>query len=185
MRLPRVRISVLRMMVAVAILAVACLGVREYWTKWSRRGGSNPVFPSELSASAGTKAVQVLVPGHPIPVSIMYDFRFGNPFGNPKPAPGTTCRLLASVWFEDVGTGLYVDGYSFDAPLTVGGRETASGTITWDAMIPHPGRYCLRYHLYREESWDGLVAGNGGGRSYHFVTAAALGQSSIDPGTKP
>ena len=144
MRAPRVRLTVRRMMVAVAVVAVLCLGGREYWAWWLRRGYHSPVYQSRLSAQVAIRSHPwVLDPGSPIPVTITYDFRFAKR----KPSTGTTCLLLAAVWFEDHETGQYVDGYTFDAPLTVGGREKATGSFTWEAMIPHAGRYMLRKHL--------------------------------------
>jgi len=61
------------------------------------------------------------------------------------------CLLWANVWFEDLESGLPVESYAFDAPLTVGGRESASGSLTWNAFLPHPGRYQLHRDLYYKE----------------------------------
>jgi hypothetical protein len=91
-----------------------------------------------------------------------------------KPAPGTTCVLLAEVWFEDVATGLPAVGYSFDAPLTVGGREAASGYLSWDAVIPRPGRYYVQRTLYYTDLSGELRRANGGSQVYEFVAAAPL-----------
>ena len=38
------------------------------------------------------------------------------------------------------------------------GREAASGAFTWDAVIPRPGQYLLRYHVYHGVPWGGLKA---------------------------
>lgn len=139
-----VRFRMRTMMVLVALAGVACLLGREYWAWWLRRDDSIPVRPSRLHVvSAGGPNGLTWAPGRPIPVAITYDFKFGTP----KPAPGTECLLLAEVWFEDVETGRFVDGYTFDAPLTVGGRETADGSLTWEAVLPRPGQYQLRHVL--------------------------------------
>jgi hypothetical protein len=181
MRLPKVRVTVRGLMVVVAIVALITLGGREFWAWWLRRGYRNPVFPSTLSARAGINTNHVLVPGRPIPVSITYNFTFSNP----KPPQGATCVVWASVWFEDRETRRYVEGYTFDAPLTVGGRESATGTFTWDAMIPRPGHYLLHYRLYHGLPGGDLKHGNGGGTSYSFVEAAPVSQPPGEPGASP
>ena len=142
MRLPRVRFTVRWLMVGVA-LSVVCLCGRECWEVWLRRSHYFPVHPSQLSASVGGRNELIWVARQPLPVAISYNFKFGTW----KLAPGTTCVVLAEVWFEDVGTGLAVDHYTFDAPLTVGGREATSGSLTWGAMLPRSGKYHLRRSL--------------------------------------
>lgn len=174
MRFPRARFTLRWMMVLVALVALACLGAREYWARSVRRAQPNPVYPSTLSATAGRRNQLDWDDGQPIPVVISYDFRFGNP----KPAPGTMCLLLAEVWFEDQKTGLAVEGYSFDAPLVVGGREVASNSFTWDALLPRPGRYMLRYRLNWIEPTGELRLIGGGGTSYHAVPAASSSPTS-------
>ena len=168
MRLPRLRLTVLGMMVVVAVLAVASLGGRELWVRWVRRGYRNPVAVSKLSADAGRKIKHEFVPGRSIPVSITYNFKFNNR----RPAlHGTTCHLLASVWFEDMTTGLYVNGYTFNAPLTVGRHEIGNGILHLGRHDSAQGRYKLCFMLYHEVPWGGLEWCNGGGRGYDFVEA--------------
>jgi hypothetical protein len=75
MRLPRVRFTVKRMMVFVALTGVACLGVRECSERWRRRGHPNPDFGSQLSVRAGRSVPQTLVAGQPIAVMITDDFK--------------------------------------------------------------------------------------------------------------
>ncbi len=137
-----------------------------------------PVYPSQLSASASQRFEVTWAEGQQIPVAITYNFMFSTP----KPAPGTTCLLFAEVWFEEVATGLAVDGYTFDAPLTVGGRETASGSLTWDALLPHPGRFMLRYMLHCVSPAGELRMVNGGSRGYTFVTTLPPSQTPIHSG---
>jgi hypothetical protein len=156
------------MMVLVALAGVACLLGHEYWAWWLRRDHSMPVSPSRLSVSAGLPNGLPWAPGRPIPVSITYDFKFGTP----KPAPGTECLLVAEVWFEDVETGRFVDGYTFDAPLTVGGREAAAGSLTWEAVLPRPGQYQLRHFLHFVRPSGELRMINGGGFFYKVMAAA-------------
>ena len=144
MRVRRVRFTVRTMMVLVALLGVTCLVGREYWARWGRRASVMWVYGSHVSTSAGARMELNYSPGQSVPVVITYNFKFGTA----KPASGTVCLLFAEVWFEDVETGLAVDCYSFDAPLTVGGREAATGSLTWDAVFPRPGRYNLRHLLH-------------------------------------
>ena len=164
----RFRFTVRTMIVLVALLGVFCLLGREYWEWWSRRSSVTWLYPSRVSASAGTRMELSYLPGQPVPVAITYNFKFGAR----KPAPGTVCRLLAEVWFEDAATGLAVDCYSFDAPLTVGARESATGSLTWDAILPGPGRYNLRQMLYSVGPSGDLQMLNGSSRVYHVVLPA-------------
>ena len=181
MRRFRVRFTMRTMMVLVAVIGLICLGSREVWRKWRGRGFYSPVYPSHVSASAGNQLKTIWTPDQPTPVVITYNFTFSTR----KPAPGTTCVLLAEVWFEDVATGLPVVGYSFDAPLTVGGREAASGHLTWDAVIPHPGRYFLHHMLYYTDLAGELRGANGGSQLYEFVAAAPLIQPPSRAGANP
>ena len=134
-------------------------------------------FPS----CAGPRNELIWHADQPVPVAITYNFKFGTP----KPEPGMTCLLLAEVWFEDVATGRYVDGYTFDAPLTVGGREAAAGSLTWDAMLPRPGHYQLRHLLHFVGPEGYLRMLNGGSFLYKVVAAEPSSQPSSQPGTKP
>jgi len=177
----RVRFTVRTMMVLVALVGVTCLVGREYWARWLRRSRHIPVYPSQLSASAGERIELIWGTGKPVPVVITYNFKFGTP----KPAPGTACLLLAEVWFEDVALGLAVDGYTFDAPLTVGGREAASGSLTWDAILPHPGRYNLNYLMYWIGPTGELRTVGGGGRVYNVVRAPQTSQPPSRSGPNP
>jgi hypothetical protein len=168
-------------MVVVAVLAVAFLVGREYWARWGRPFSRSWVYGSQLSTSAGTTLELSLSPGQSVPVVITYNFKFRTP----KPAPGTTCLLYAEVWFEDRSTGRAVDCYSFDAPLTVGGREAASGSLTWDAVLPRPGRYFLRNMLYCVEPTGELKMLNGSGKLYIVVPAPPSGPPPHPPGPNP
>jgi hypothetical protein len=168
------------MMVVVAIVGLACLGGRELWRKWLRPDYRNPVYSSYVSARAGNLQLTWSA-GQPTPVTVTYDFKFG-PVKSP---PGTTCKLLAEVWLEDLATGRSVGGYSFDAFLTAGGRETAAGSFIWEAELPGPGRYFLRYFL----SWY-TPAGerrmmNGGGTLCVVVSAAEPNEKQPRSGEFP
>jgi hypothetical protein len=161
------------MMVIVALAGVACFGAREYWARWLRRGHPNPISPSRLSAKAGRVNRVNWVAGQPIPVLITYDFKFINR----KPLAGSSCLLWADVWFEDLETGLPVESYAFDAPLTVGGRESASGSLTWNAYLPHPGRYQLHRDLYYKEPWSELQRMAGSSLTYEVVADTPSSQT--------
>ncbi len=169
-------------MIVVVVFALASLGGRELWAWWLLKGYRNPINPSTITARAMTKDNKPPIVGRPTPILVDYDFNFSNP----KPPPGTTCLVLGSVWFEDVKTGRYVNGYTFDAPLTVGGRESTSGTFFWDAMIPRPGRYSLRYHVYHVVSSQDLRdAGSSGGTGYDFIETPPSTKPPSDPGVEP
>jgi hypothetical protein len=169
------------MMVLVALAGVACLVGREYWAWWLRRDVSMPVRPSRLSVSLDRPHGLAWVPGQPILVAITYDFKFGTP----KSAPGTACLLLAEVWFEDVETGCFVDGYTFDAPLAVGGREAVAGSLTWEAVLPRPGQYQLRHVLNCVGPAGELRMINGGSFLYKTVADAPSSQPPSRSGPKP
>jgi hypothetical protein len=151
--------TIRRMMTLVAVLAVASLINRSYWTRHLR--SYNPVNGSQLHVNVGD--TPHLAPGQTVPVSITYHFQFST-FS--KPAPGTTVTVLGSVWFEDQETGRYVDGYTFDVPLTVGERESAVGTFVWDALPPQPGHYMVRCLLFYSTPLGGFRRGDGNGRRY-------------------
>jgi hypothetical protein len=167
-------------MVLVAIAGVACLGGREVWRRWLRADYRNPVFSSRLSASAGYWHRSTWRADQPTPVTITYDFKFG-PVKSP---PGTTCKLLAELWFEDQASGRSIGSYTFDAVLTAGRRDTASGEFIWEAQLPGPGRYFLRNFLY----WY-TPAGErrmmNGGSTLHVVAAAEPNQKQRRSGAIP
>jgi len=168
-------------MVLVALLGVVCLGGREIWRTWLRRGVYYPVYPSYVSANAGNQLKLIWAADESTPVVITYNFTFGTR----KPAPGTTCVLLAEVWFEDAVTGLPVVGYAFDAPLTVGGREAASGSLTWEAELPHPGVYWLRSMLYYTRPTGELQFASGSSRRCEVVEAGPSSQPPSRAGANP
>jgi hypothetical protein len=168
-------------MVVVAIVGLACLGGRELWRRLFRPVYSNPVSPSGLSARAGNWQPLTWRANHPTPVTVTYDFKFGPP----KSPPGATCKLLAEVWFEDQATGRSVDGYTFDAFLTAGGRETASGTFIWEAELPGPGQYFLRYFLYWYTPTGERQGVNGGSTLCRIVAAAEANEKQPRSGVLP
>jgi hypothetical protein len=161
--------SLRTMLVLVALAGMICLGGRELWLRWLGRDYRNPVYPSQLSARAGRRMDLVWNAEKPIPVAITYNLCFGLP----KPAPGATCKLLAEVWFEDLTTGRAVEGYTFDVLLTAGGRELASETFNWDAVLPRPGEYNLRYRLSWYTPGGDLRLINGGGALYRIAARGA------------
>ncbi len=159
MRPIRVRFTVRTMMVLVAVLGLASLGGRELWTRWLRRAYRNPVSPSQLRVHAGQGNKIIWSADRPASVFITYNFRFGTP----TPPPGASCVLLAEVWFEDMATGRAVEMHTFDARLTGGGREVATESFIWDAVLPGPGRYFLRSQLgwYTPGGELRMMSGNG------------------------
>jgi hypothetical protein len=179
-RLP-VRFKLRTLMVVVAIVGLACVGGRELWRRWLRPDYQNPVASSYLSARAGNWQPLGWRADQPIPVTVTYDFRFG-PVKSP---PGTTCKLLAEVWFEDQATGRSVGGYTFDALLTAGARETASGTFVWEAELPGPGQYFLRYFLYWYTPAGEKQGMNGGGTLCRIVDAAGAIEKQLRSGVLP
>ena len=164
MKRPKVQFSLRWMMVAVALAALATFSWREYQA-WTRRNTfSDPVFNSQLSASlVDPQFKQTFVPGKATPVTINYDFRLS------KPEPGVSCLVLGMVWLEDISTKMPVDAYSFDAKLVGGGREACSGTVTWEAVVPRPGKYQLRYHRFQQAEGGAIGGRNGGSRFCEFI----------------
>ena len=155
MKWPRLRLSVRQMMIGVAVLAVAFLVARYSWERWLRRSYLNPL---KASMDAKIQLDAEMHAGRPIPVVIHYDYQIGNP----KLPPGTIYYLWAGVWFADRETGFPVEGYSFVAPLTVAGREAASGSFIWNALMTEPGMYSVHHSLRYKPAfgeWQGLSGG--------------------------
>ena len=153
-------------MILVAVLAFASLLGRTLRERWLRQRYRNPVSSnSQLSASLGNKLECDYVAGRPVPVRIHYDVLFNGQ----KLDTGSTALVMGSVWLEDSSTGLYVDGYTFDAPLTTGERERVSGEILWETTIPHPGHYLLRSHLLHVTPSGELMGLGGRGTGYRFI----------------
>ena len=69
-------------------------------------------------------------------------------------------------------------------PLTVGGRESACGSLTWDAVLPRPGRYNLRDSLHYIGPAGELRFVNGGGRLYNVVASMPSSQPANGSGAK-
>lgn len=175
----RFRFATWQLMILIAVLAVASLVGRTLWERSLRRNYRNPVGASQLSVGVvGTGHKIEYVPGNPVPVNIVYDFSFNGL----KMNRGSTAVVLGTVWFEDTKTGLYVDGYAFDAPLTVGGRERASGKFVWEALVPRPGRYLLRSNLYHVTRSGEPILFSGNGTGYSFIEANPVPAES---GAKP
>ncbi len=164
MRRLRLGFSLRWMMVAVAFFAAASLGWREYKAWLRSRYHTDPVSSSQLNAEIiAPKRRLLFVPGETTPVTITYDFKLA------KPKPGVSCLVVGMVWLEDQSTNLPVDGFSFDVRLTGGERESCTGTITWDAVVPKPGRYLLICRRYEQAEGEDLGGTHGGGTSYQFV----------------
>ena len=191
MRWPRFRLSIRMMMIGVALIALAAFGARYSWERWLYRGYPNPIDASmdvqygrDGNLIPGNQTIihavypMSLVAGDPIPVGVGYRVRLLRPM----PPPGTTYNVWMGVWFEDQETGLPVDGYTFALPLTVGGRESASGTFTWNAAITQPGTYALHHYAYYKAPF-GEWRGRGGGMTGGFFVEAAPG-GSIDRGSE-
>ena len=155
------RFKMRTMMLLVALFGAACLGGREVYRRWLRPQYSSPVFPSHVSAQVGSGWGHLLLwnPDQPTLVFVTYDFKFGPR----KPPPGLSVVLFAEVWFEEVATGAAVETYTFDSVLTAGSRDATAGTFTWEASLPHPGRYQLRSMLHWKTPTGELRMMNGNG----------------------
>lgn len=171
----RFRYSTKQMLTFIALAAVAFLLARVLRDGWLREHYRSPVSRSVLSAICGNgELIHPFVVGTPVPVTITYDFQFDTL----RQKKGSTVKLVASVWFEDAQTHRYVEGYTFDAPLTIGGRERAPGKFVWEGMLPQPGRYALRTLLWHiTESGEAQFAGWNSCtfREYDFVASSAPG----------
>jgi hypothetical protein len=164
MKLASVRISVRWMMVTVAFFALASYSWREYQAWLRRNDFLDPVSNSQLNARlADTKPIYFFVPAKTTSITITYDFKLK------KPEPGVSCLVLGMVWLEEISTKLPVDVYTFDAKLTGGEKEACSGTITWDAVVPRPGQYLLRYLRFQQPDGGDMKGKNGGSTLYEFI----------------
>lgn len=154
-----------QMMAIVVLFALASLVARAQRQRWVSSRINSPVRKSWLKMTVGGDPLKVpLRPENPVPVSIQYHF----PFDATGYRQGATARLYATIWFEDMETSRYVDGYSFDATLTVGEREDASGRFVWKARVPHPGYFMLWYSLYEVFPSGELRSLGGSGEKHVF-----------------
>ena len=164
MKLPSSRISVRWMMVAVAFFALASYSWREYQAWLRRNDFSDPAWNSSIDARlAEWKPKNIFVRDKSTPITITYNFKPN------KPESGVSCLVLGMVWLEEIATKMPVDVYSFDAKLTGGRREACSGTITWDALVPRPGRYQLRYRRFQKAEGGNFNGRNGGSILCEFI----------------
>lgn len=165
MRLPRFRFSTRWMMVAVALAALGVFSWREYRAWVLRNTFSDPISNSQLNAQlADPQSKHPFVTGKTTPVTITYDFKLSNP------KPGVSCLAIGMVWLEDFETKMPVDSFSFDAMLTGGGLEASSGRITWDAVVPRPGKYYLCHRRFHQEDGREITGSyNGGKRLCEFT----------------
>ena len=151
-------------MAAVALAALATFAWREYQAWLRRNTFSDPVFDSQLNARfAEPQFERTFTPGKAIPVTITYDFRLS------KPEPGVSCLVLGMVWLEDLSTKMPVESYAFDANLTGGAREACAGTMTWDVVVPRPGRYQLRFRRFQRAPGEEFQGKNGGSTFCEFI----------------
>ena len=171
--MPKIRFSMRGMMIAVAALAVVFLGIREYraraWAIWVEAQNPNPMSLSWLSATLRYPDWQHVVLDGPMPVDIAYQIQLGGT----KLPEGTPILLWVEVAIQDVETKTDLDGYAFDIPLKVGERESASGKLTYLAVIPRPGRYYVRYRLRRQKQTGEWTEGTGGDYSIQCVAHPA------------
>jgi hypothetical protein len=161
-------------MIIVAILALALLAARTYWLATRRLDDPNPLMNSKLSARIPWD--HELVIEQPIPITIDYAFRL-NVSTSP---PGSVFLAWAEVWLEDAGTGLPVVTHIFDAPLTVGARESASGTFRWEPTLDRAGEYRLGTRLrYRRPTgrWQSVS----GSKHSGIVVRESPSESGAEP----
>src|SRR5262245_48334920 len=176
MKWPRMRFTLRRMLVLVAMLGLASAAGRDYWHWWIYPVRHIPIGISRLSVRTDLAPSPRLVAGRPIPVLITYDFGYITP----KRAHGAKYTVLVHTWFEDAATGMAFFGYSFDVPLVVGTRERASGSVTWEAVLPRPGSCKLHYNAYVREPTGDLRGMSGGWSRYSVVSGDAATQQNID-----
>ncbi len=172
MKLIRMRISLGQSLIAVALIALACLWARESWLKKVGLTYPNALLNSSLSVR-GTRDVES-VAGQSIPLEIQYRLILSPT----KLREGTPVLAWAEVWIEDE-TGIEVDGYCFDALLTVGVRESTAGSLTWEPAITHPGRYTIHHRLlYQDPSGDWVDDSGGSHRGFEVgpVPSEDLGE---------
>jgi hypothetical protein len=142
--MPRVRLTLGRMMLVVAALALVSWGARRYHqhrevTWWVTRGNPNLLSKCTLSTVPARWAMlpdRTIIEGQEIPVDVAYDFVMTSPVPPP--------------------------GLDYLVPLTTGAREHTSGKFTWRPKAPRPGTYMLAHSVrYRNPlgEWRGLRGG--------------------------
>ncbi len=183
--MPKIRFGMRGMMIAVAALALVFLGIREYriraWAAWVEEQNPNPTGLPGLLATLRYPDWQNVVAGRPMPVDVAYQFQLAGT----KLPKGTRIVLWAEVAIQDVETMTDVDGYTFDIPLRVGERESASGKFTYVAVIPRPGRYYVRYRLRRQKQTGEWKDDSGGTYLIQCVAPpAGSGQATRNGGVK-
>ena len=171
--MPKIRFGMRGMMIAVAALAVVFLGIREYriraWAAWVEAQNPNPISIPWLSATLRSPDWRNIVAGRPIPVDVTYKIQLAGT----KLPKGTPILLWVEVAIQDVETHTDVDGYAFDIPLKVGERESASGKLTYLAVIPRPGRYNVRYRLRHQKLTGEWKDDTGGASMIHGIAPPA------------
>lgn len=141
-------------MAVVALCGLAALGLRWYrtyrtWEWWLTKVNPNPIEASRMNVSV-RPGVEVVV-GRPIPIDASYSIGFTNP----TPPPGMKFQVCISYWLEEWKAGKPADGYTVHLELSAGKRESASDTLTWETIIPHPGVFRLHYDIsYRSPVGD-------------------------------
>ena len=152
----KLRFSMRWMMIAVAALAVVFLGIREYriraWAAWVERINPYPIDVTKFSVTLSNKGNAVA--GRPLPVEIDYDFKLTGA----KLPTGTKILIWVELAIQDANSKTDVDGHSLFIPLRVGERESASGKLTYVAIVPWPGLFYLRHSLHSQtltSAWKG------------------------------
>jgi hypothetical protein len=159
MRIPRVRITVRRLMVAVAMLAFA-LGYGLHWLRRADKYHMNVrIFAQAMWPGNAT--------GQPVPISIGYDFRLDHEGDAP---PGMPLFVEARIKVVDTATGIVVDRCDFDRLLVAGIRGNTSDSFVWLARNPGPGRYRIERWTRAWQPVGGKKSFSGGNQIYRVST---------------
>lgn len=201
MPLPGVRFTVRRLMVAVAVVAIA-FGLWVYAVGFLR----DPLSYNELSTSLHARAERHDCDvRQAIPVSVVYDFKFRDPAAR-HPIPfGKFCQMRGEVWIEDLAArppksvlsaygssgkriraglawGWVTHAYTFDDRIVAGLREEVAGRISWPISHDRPGRYAVCYTQSYRGPWGRWREISGGmpSMSYRVHAVAAPGPPEPD-----
>jgi hypothetical protein len=159
MRLPRVRITLRRLMIAVAVFALA-LG---YGLDWFRRANK-----SHMRVRLSAEPLWPETPaGQRVPISI--DYGFGLDLEGDAP-PGMPLLVQSRLLIVDTATGAVIDRCDFDQLLVAGIRDNTTDTFVWWAKNHGPGRYRVKRWL---RAWQPIGAkklwSGGGSKAYRVL----------------
>jgi hypothetical protein len=172
MRLPRVRLTVRRMMLVIAVVAVL-LSVPLHWDRYLRRVKLSPLKESRLTMLKRPDRHARYIPGEAIPIRIGYDLKFSRP----GPPPGMFFLVQIEAKVLDMGTKKVVARRTWRRSLVAGLRDESSGTLDWEVWHTAPGRYRLTRELRYMDFLGRWRPLSGGAGAYQVLPQAPASNS--------